>query len=134
MCYPLNGSDLSPERTPIEAGLGFFVDLEKGDFIGRETVARQKAEGPAQRLAALQYTDKGAPPRSHYSVLDAGGQVVSELSSGVLSPSLGKGIGMAYLPADLAKPGTDLFVDVRGRRFPAKVVKKPFYKPATQKA
>ena len=134
MCYPLNGSDLSPERTPIEAGLGFFVDLEKGDFIGREVLAKQKAEGPAQRLVALEYTDKGAPPRSHYPVLDASGQVISELSSGVLSPSLGKGIGMAYLPAALAKPGTDLFVDVRGRQFPAKVVKKPFYKPATQKA
>lgn len=134
MCYPLNGSDLSPERTPIEAGLGFFVDLEKGDFIGRETLARQKAEGPAQRLVALEYTEKGAPPRSHYPVLDASGNVVSELSSGVLSPSTGKGIGMAYVPAALAKLGTDLFVDVRGRRFPAKVVKKPFYKPAAQKA
>ncbi len=134
MCYPLNGSDLSPERTPIEAGLGFFVDLEKGDFIGRETLAKQKAEGPSLRLAALEYTDKGAPPRAHYSVLDAAGETVSELSSGVLSPSLGKGIGMAYLPAALAKPGTELFIDVRGRRFPAKVVKKPFYKPAAQKA
>ncbi|WP_367872189.1 glycine cleavage system aminomethyltransferase GcvT [Luteolibacter sp. Populi] len=134
MCYPLNGSDLSPERTPIEAGLGFFVDLEKGDFIGRETLARQKAEGPAQRLVALEYTDKGAPPRSHYPLLDADGQVISELSSGVLSPSLGTGIAMAYVPAALAKPGTDLLVDVRGRHFPAKVVKKPFYKPAAQKA
>jgi aminomethyltransferase len=134
MCYPLNGSDLSPERTPIEAGLGFFVDLDKGDFIGREVLAKQKAEGPAQRLIALEYTDKGAPPRSHYPVLDATGQVVSELSSGVLSPSLGRGIGMAYVPAALAKPGTDLFVDVRGRQFPAKVVKKPFYKPAALKA
>ena len=97
-------------------------------------MAKQKAEGPALRLAALEYTGKGAPPRSHYPVLDAAGQVVSELSSGVLSPTLGKGIDMAYLPAALAKPGTELFVDVRGRRFPAKVVKKPFYKPAAQKA
>ncbi len=134
MCYPLNGSDLSPERTPIEAGLGFFVDLDKGDFIGRETLAKQKAEGTAQKLVALEYTEKGAPPRSHYAVLDASGNVISELSSGVLSPSTGKGIGMAYVPAALAKLGTDLFVDVRGRQFPAKVVKKPFYKPAAQKA
>jgi aminomethyltransferase len=102
MCYPLNGSDLSPERTPIEAGLGFFVDLDKGDFIGRETLAKQKAEGPAQRLVALEYTGRGAPPRSHYPVLDASGEVISELSSGVLSPSLGKGIGMAYVPASIA--------------------------------
>ena len=134
MCYPLNGNDLSPDRTPIEGCFGFFVDLEKGDFIGREVLAKQKAEGPAQKLVALEYTDKGAPPRSHYAVLDAAGNVVSELSSGVLSPSTGKGIGMAYVPAELAKIGTDFFVDVRGRQFPAKVVKKPFYKPAPSKA
>ena len=134
MCYPLNGNDLSPERTPIEAGLGFFVDLDKGDFIGREVLAKQKAEGPAQKLVALEYTDKGAPPRSHYAVLDAAGNVVSELSSGVLSPSTGKGIGMAYVPAGMAKIGTEFSVDVRGRQFPAKVVKKPFYKPAPAKA
>ena len=134
MCYPLNGSDLSPERTPLEAGLGFFVDLGKGDFIGRETLAKQKEEGLTQRLAAIAYTEKGPPPRAHYSVLDAAGGIVSELSSGVLSPSLGQGIGMAYLPVELAKPGTELFIDVRGRRFPAQVVKKPFYKPAAPKA
>ena len=134
MCYPLNGSDLSPERTPIEAGLGFFVDLEKGDFIGREKLAKQKAEGTAEKLVALEYTDKGAPPRSHDPLEDAAGNVISELSSGVLSPSLGKGIAMAYVPAALSKLGTELFVDVRGRKFPAKVVKKPFYKPATAKA
>lgn len=134
MCYPLNGNDLSPERTPVEAGLGFFVDLDKGDFIGREVLAKQKADGPALKLAALEYTDKGAPPRAHYPLLDAAGKVVSELSSGVLSPSTGKGIAMAYVPAALAKPGTELQVDVRGRLFPAKVVKKPFYKPAVAKA
>lgn len=134
MCYPLNGSDLSPERSPLEAGLGFFVDLEKGDFIGRETLAKQKEEGLKQRLTAIAYTEKGPPPRAHYAVLDAAGELVSELSSGVLSPSLGQGIGMAYLPVELAKPGTELFIDVRGRRFPAQVVKKPFYKPAAPKA
>ncbi len=128
MGYPLNGSDLSPERTPIEAGLGFFCDLEKGDFIGRETLARQKAEGPAMKLTALQYTDKGPPPRSHYPVVSAAGEVIGELASGVLSPSLMTGIGMAYLPAQYSKPGTALQIDVRGRLFPAQVVKKPFYK------
>ncbi|MFT4177284.1 MAG: glycine cleavage system aminomethyltransferase GcvT [Luteolibacter sp.] len=128
MGYPLNGNDLSPERTPIEAGLGFFVDLEKGPFIGREVVARQKAEGPAVRLAALKYTDKGAPPRAHYPVVSASGEVIGELASGVLSPSLMTGIAMAYLPVEYAKLGTELFVDVRGRKFPATIVKKPFYK------
>lgn len=130
MCYPLNGSDLSPERTPLEAGLGFFVALEKGDFIGREALLKQKEEGLTRRLVAIEYTDKGAPPRAHYPVLDAGGQVIGELSSGVPSPSTGKGIGMAYLPIDSTKPGTPVQIDVRGRLFPAQVVKKPFYKPA----
>lgn len=130
MCYPLNGSDLSPERTPIEAGLGFFCDVAKGPFIGSEIITRQKADGPEVKLTAIQYTDKGAPPRAHYPVLDGDGNELGELTSGALSPSLGIGIAMAYLPASLAKIGTPLFIDVRGRQFPAKVVKKPFYKPA----
>lgn len=128
MCYPLNGNDLSPERTPVEAGLGFFCDVEKGAFIGSEIIARQKADGPEVKLAAIQYTEKGAPPRSHYPVLDSDHNELGELASGALSPTLGIGIAMAYLPASLAKIGTQLFVDVRGRHFPAKVVKKPFYK------
>src|SRR5690606_35594133 len=94
MCYPLNGNDLAPDRTPIEAGLGFFVDLGKGEFIGREVLARQKAEGPEVRLAAIEYVEKGAPPRAHYQVLTEAGEELGELSSGVLSPSLGKGIAM----------------------------------------
>ena len=133
MCYPLNGSDLSPERTPLEAGLGFFVALEKGDFVGREVLARQKAEGLEQKLVAIEYLDKGAPPRAHYKVVTEDGEELGELGSGVLSPSLGKGIGMVYLPIGLSKPGTPVWVDVRGRRFPAQVVKKPFYKPTTKK-
>ena len=128
MGYPLNGNDLSPEHSPIEAGLGFFVDLEKPDFIGRETLARQKAAGPEIKLTAIQYTDKGAPPRAHYPVLAEDGSVLGELCSGGLSPSLMTGIGMAYLPTPFSKPGTPLLIDVRGRCFPAKVVKKPFYK------
>lgn len=130
MCYPLNGNDLSPTHTPIEAGLGFFCDLEKDEFIGREILRRQKTEGPAQRLAAIQYTEKGAPPRAHYPVVAESGETIGELTSGALSPSLMTGIGMAYLPAALAKPGTPIQINVRGRLFPATVVKKPFYKKA----
>ena len=130
MGYPLNGNDLSPERTPIEAGLGFFCDLEKGDFIGRDTLARQKCEGPALKLTAICYLEKGAPPRAHYPVVSSNGEVIGELASGVLSPSLMTGIGMAYLPAEFSKIGTSLSIEVRGKLFPAEVVKKPFYKPA----
>jgi len=128
MGYPLNGSDLSPEHSPVEAGLGFFCDLEKPEFIGRETLASQKADGPSLKLTALQYTGKGAPPRAHYPVTDANGSVIGELASGALSPSLMTGIAMAYLPAAYATPGTNLQVDVRGRLFPATVVRKPFYR------
>ena len=128
MGYPLNGNDLSPHRTPIEAGLGFFCALEKGDFVGRETLVRQKVDGPALKLTALRYLDKGPPPRAHYPVHSAAGAVLGELASGVLSPSLMTGIGMAYLPAEFSKLGTCLQIEVRGRLFPAEVVKKPFYK------
>ena len=130
MGYPLNGNDLSPDRTPLEAGLGFFVDLKKGPFIGSETLAAQKENGLEQKLTAIRYLEKGAPPRAHYPVLNAGGAVIGELASGVLSPSLMTGIGMAYLPIEHTKLGTKLNIDVRGRHFPAEVVKKPFYKPA----
>src|SRR6266404_6810373 len=86
MCYPLNGSDLSPEHNPIEAGLGFFVDLKKAHFIGREVI------------------------------------------SGSLSPSLNEGIGMAYVAADHAKVGTEIEIEVRDRKLPAVIEKKPLYK------
>lgn len=129
VCYPLNGSDLSPTHTPLEAGLGFFCDLEKeGGFIGSESLLQQKTKGLKQRLVALKYTGRGAPPRAHYSVYDKEGAKISELTSGVLSPSLREGIALAYLPMEHAKIGTMVDIDVRGRRFEAKVVKKPFYK------
>lgn len=129
VCYPLNGSDLSPTRTPLQAGLGFFCALDKeGGFIGRDVLTKQKEEGLVERLVALKYTGKGAPPRAHYEVFSKDGEKLGELTSGVLSPSLKEGVAMAYLPVAQAKLGTLVDIDVRGRRFEAKVVKKPFYK------
>ncbi|MDD5199355.1 MAG: glycine cleavage system aminomethyltransferase GcvT [Terrimicrobiaceae bacterium] len=127
MGYPLNGSDLAPDRTPLEAGLGFFVDFTKGEFIGRSALAAQKEAGLPARLAALAVTEKSPPMRSHYPVWANGG-LVSETCSGALSPTLGHGIAMAYLPAALAKPGQAVEIEVRGRRYKASVVKKPFLK------
>jgi len=128
-CYPLNGSDLSEQFTPIEAGLGFFVALDKGDFAGRSVLVEQKANGVEHRLTALRLIEKGPPPRPHYGVFEKGGDIqVAELTSGTQSPTLGAGIGMAYLPIALAKVGQQLDIDVRGRRFAAEVVKKPFVK------
>jgi aminomethyltransferase len=128
MCYPLNGSDLSPDHTPLEAGLGPFVDLGKDKFRGRDALLQQKANGVPSKLSAIRVREKSPPIRSHYAVV-AGGQTVAETSSGALSPSLGCGIAMAYLPFPLAKAGQDLEIEVRGRRYRAAVVKKPFYKP-----
>src|SRR5207253_3007305 len=110
MCYPLNGNDLSPERTPLEAGLGFFVDLDKPGFIGRATLAQQKAAGLKQRLAAFKMTGASPPARSHYGVWKDGTQI-GETCSGGLSPTLGCGIGLAYLPVEFAAPGTAIEID-----------------------
>jgi aminomethyltransferase len=129
MCYPLNGSDLSPAHTPLEAGLSIFVDLNKPEFVGREALLAQREQGIPYRLAPIKMTEKGPPPRAHYPVMKDG-QQVAELSSGTLSPSLGFGIGMAYLPAALARIGEEVEIEIRGRRFPGTVERKPFKKPA----
>lgn len=126
MCYPLNGSDLSPSRTPLEAGLAPFVDLEKPDFIGRGALAAQKSTGLPARLCALEVTEKSPPMRPHYPVW-VNGSPISETTSGALSPSLGVGIAMTYLPTEFSKPGQEVEIEVRGRRFRACVRKKPLY-------
>ncbi|CAN5535218.1 glycine cleavage system aminomethyltransferase GcvT [soil metagenome] len=127
MCYPLNGNDLTPEHTPLEAGLGFFVDLGKPDFTGREVLAQSKEQGLKRRLAPFRMSGKGPPPRPHYAVF-RNGKRIGEVNSGTLSPSLGYGIGMAYLPTVDAKIGTELEIEIRGQKFPAVIEKKPLYK------
>ena len=126
MCYPLNGSDLSPDRNPIEAGLGFFVDLEKPNFTGRKKLVETKTNGARERLIAFRMNGKGPPPRPHYSLFSRGNRV-GEISSGSLSPSLNIGIGMGYVSAASAKIGTPLEVEIRGQKFPATIEKKPLY-------
>jgi aminomethyltransferase len=127
MCYPLNGSDLSPEHNPIEAGLGMFVDLTKPEFIGREKLLHDKEHGPARRLVAFRMKSKSPPPRPHYRVF-RNGEEAGELTSGTLSPSLNYGIGMAYLKAPVPRPGEEIEIEIRGQKFPAVVEKKPLYK------
>src|SRR5213595_520696 len=127
MCYPLNGSDLSADHNPIEAGLGFFVDLEKPNFTGREKLLETKANSARERLIAFKMNGKGPPPRPHYSLLNNGTRV-GEISSGTLSPSLNIGIGMGYVLAASARIGTRLEVEIRGQKFPATIEKKPLYK------
>ena len=127
MCYPLNGSDLSPERNPIEAGLGFFVDLTKPNFIGRDVLLKAKENGPSQKLVPFKMQDKGPPPRPHYSVFENGARV-GEVTSGTVSPSLNWGVGMAYINASQAKIGARIDIEIRGQNLPATIEKKPLYK------
>ncbi len=127
MCYPLNGSDLSPTRTPLEAGLSIFVDLEKPGFIGREPLLKQRQEGVKERLVPFKMKDKGPPPRAHYAVFKDGARI-GEIASGALSPTLNIGIGMAYVPARFARINEEIEIDIRGRRYPAAIEKKPLHR------
>lgn len=127
MCYPLNGSDLSPQRNPIEAGLGFFVDLTKPRFIGRDVLLRAKENGTKEKLVPFRMKEKGPPPRPHYVVLE-GGERIGEVTSGTISPSLNWGVGMAYVSSAHAKIGTGIDIEIRGQKFPATIEKKPLYK------
>jgi len=127
MCYPLNGSDLSPERNPLEAGLGFFVDLTKPAFVGRDVLLQVKENGPREKLVSFRMKEKGPPPRPHYGVfVDA--ERIGEVTSGTLSPSLNWGVGMAYVSAVHAKIGEEIEIEIRGKKFPATIEKKPLYK------
>jgi aminomethyltransferase len=134
MCYPLYGHELNEKLTPIEAGLDVFVALDKPAFNGREVMVAQKRDGVRRRLVAFRMTEKAVPPvRPHYPIWATGGDgtPLGETVSGTLSPSLGVGIGLAYVPVAQAEPGTLIAVEVRGRRYPAEIVKKPLYrKPA----
>src|SRR5436190_5575151 len=131
MCYPLNGSDLSPERNPIEAGLGFFVDLGKPEFVGRDALLKTKEFSPREKLVSFRMKEKGPPPRPHYAVF-RNGERIGEVTSGTLSPSLNWGIGMAYVSSAHAKIGAEIDIEIRGQKFPATVEKKPLYrKPAS---
>jgi aminomethyltransferase len=121
VCYPLHGNDISPERTPIEAGLGWACALDK-EFTGVDLLRRQKEEGPAEKLVAFVMEEK-AIPRQGMRVAEGG-----EVTSGTLSPMLDVGIGLGYVRAELAGPGTTLSIDVRGRPKAARVVKKPIYR------
>ena len=127
VCYPLYGNDLDEETTPIEAGLGFFVALDKSEFNGRKVLAEQKASGTKKKLVAFKMTDKSAPPRPHYPIF-SGDKKIGEVTSGTQSPSLNLGIGMGYVPPEFVKPDTKIEIEIRGKRFAAIIVPKPIYR------
>jgi aminomethyltransferase len=120
VCYPLHGNDIGPDTDAISAGLAWVCALDK-EFTGADELRRIKAEGPKQKLAAFVMEEK-AVPRQGMAILEGG-----EVTSGTHSPMLDRGIGMGYVPAELAEPGRELTIDVRGRHRRARVVKKPIY-------
>ncbi len=130
MCYPLYGHELDENTTPIEAGLGIFVAMDKGEFTGREVLAEQKSNGTRRKLAAFKMTERSAPPRPGYPVWSAGTDpaAIGTTVSGTQSPSLGIGIGLACVPPEHAKPQTPLTIEIRGRRSAAVVVPRPIYR------
>jgi aminomethyltransferase len=129
-CFHLHGNDLTPDRNPIEAGLGWCCVEETG-FVGCEAVARARAEGTAERLAPLRIEGAGIP-RQGNPVL-AAGEPAGVVTSGTFSPTLEVGIGMGYLRADLAEPGTAVEIDVRGKLRAARVASKPLYESPSAK-
>jgi aminomethyltransferase len=121
VCYPLHGNDIGPDTDAISAGLGWVCAIDK-EFTGVEALRRIKETGPERKLAAFVMEER-AVPRHGMLILEGG-----EVTSGTHSPMLDQGIGMGYVPAELAAPGTELTIDVRGRRRKARTVKKPIYR------
>ncbi len=122
VCFCLYGNDLSLDRNPIEAGLGWACAEDTG-FIGSEAVAEARAAGTAEKLAPFALTERGVPRQGNPVLL--AGEPVGEVTSGTFSPSLERGIGMAYVRAEAAEPGTEVEIDVRGKRRAARVEKRP---------
>ena len=126
MGYALYGNDIDENHTPLEAGLGWVVKLDKGEFIGRDALAELKQTGLRQKLVGFVLGDRGFP-RHGYDVHHQG-EPVGVVTSGIHSPSLQQGIGMAYVAAEASKPGTEIEILIRDRGYPAEVVRPPFYK------
>jgi aminomethyltransferase len=120
-CFPLHGNDITPDTDAISAGLGWVCALDR-DFTGSDELRRIKEQGPEQRLAAF-VMEQRAVPRQGMPIAGGG-----EVTSGTHSPMLDRGIGMGYVPAETAEPGTEITIDVRGRPRRAKIVRKPIYK------
>jgi len=123
----LYGNEIDETTSPIEAGLGWVVKLDKKDFIGKDAIARIKAQGTARKLVGFEMVGRGVA-RHGYPLKSTDGRVVGICTSGAPSPTLDKSIGLGYLPAELSAPGTDFLVDCRGRDIAARVVPTPFYK------
>ena len=125
MKFALYGNDIDDAHTPLEAGLGWIVKLDKADFIGKSVLVAQKAAGISRKLVGFEMVDAGIP-RAHYPILQ-NGEKVGEVTSGTMGPSIKKAVGIGYVPTALSAEGSTFHVDIRGRAATARVVKTPFY-------
>ncbi|MCL4482278.1 MAG: glycine cleavage system aminomethyltransferase GcvT [Bacteroidetes bacterium] len=126
MGFCLYGNDIDDTTSPIEAGLGWITKFnDHKQFIDKELLLKQKNQGTEKRLCGFEMIDRGIP-RHHYNITDVSGKVIGRVTSGTQSPILEKGIGMGYVPLELAKPGSEIFLEVRNKLLKAKVVKMPF--------
>jgi aminomethyltransferase len=128
---PLYGQEISQEITPLEAGLGFFVKLDKEDFIGKDALLKQKEEGIPRKLVGFEMVDRGIP-RSHYDVR-AEGKAIGFVTTGSFSPTLKKNIGLALIDAKYAQIGEIIEIVIRGKNLKAAIIKKPFYQKKYKK-
>jgi len=126
--YLLSGQEFHRDHTPLEAGQDRFVDFDHV-FVGSPTLEKERAEGVKRRLVGIEVGEQGVIPR-HGTPIRSGGKPLTEATSGGLSPTLGKGIALAYFPPDLTAPGTTVTLDIRGREAPGRVVPLPFLKAA----
>ena len=122
----LYGHEIDETTTPFEAGLNWVVKLDKGEFLGRDALAAQKAAGIARKLVGFEVQGRGIARQGHAVVSE--GRPVGAVTSGTWSPTFEKALGLAYVPPEMAAPGTPLAIDVRGKALPAVVVETPFYK------
>ena len=124
MGYMLYGNDIDDTTSPLEAGLGWITKLKKGDFNGREAILKLKEQGLTKKLVGFKMTGRGIPRQGYDIAKD--GEVIGRVTSGSISPLLGEGIGMGYVPVHLATPGSQIDILVRNKSIPAEVVKTPF--------
>ena len=128
---PLYGQELGDDISPYEAGLGWAVKLNKGDFVGRKGMADVKAAGPKRKAVGFHMTERSGAPRTHYPV-GVDGTVIGEVTSGAFSPTLGENIGLALIAPEYAGVGKPLQVEIRGKWVNAEQIKMPFYKRSDQ--
>ncbi len=126
MGYCLYGNDIDETTSPIEAGLGWITKFNK-EFINSEELKKEKEEGPSRKLIAFELNERGIP-RQGYDIVDENGKKIGEVTSGTMSPSLEKGIGLGYVPTEVAGVGNKISIQIRKKAIPATQVKLPFYK------